>query len=272
MFSSSVPVVLAACYAIAVNAFETITVPGAIPADSKFTMTATAGSNDTSYSTYRVYLATTPPGYSGGPSCYLVNSTSISTTTLQLSIPANFGPNGDYYSIATREFPSADSSYFTFSKHFYLSGSSVGNWSAYENNLQGGIIWDADDMPCAAYNCARQCAMAGYPEDLRNTALFQQSAYSTMTQCIMKCPGVSQRDSAVTTVATTTATVVPSGMATSTKTNSVADASATATATTAGSASAASGGAARASSTGAASMFTAPASFLAVGGVLALLV
>lgn len=51
------------------QAFEAITVPAAIVAGQAFNMTVTTNDSDSAYAYYRVYLDTTPPGYSGGPSC-----------------------------------------------------------------------------------------------------------------------------------------------------------------------------------------------------------
>lgn len=68
---------------------------------------------------------------------------------------------------------------------FNLTGG-TGVPSEYETHLGGAPFWDADDLPCSAYNCARQCAQASYPDDLT-----EQSAYNTMKTCILACPNVS---------------------------------------------------------------------------------
>lgn len=69
MISSIFQLALVACLPIMTQAFEAITVPAAIVAGQAFNMTVTTNDSDSAYAYYRVYLDTTPPGYSGGPSC-----------------------------------------------------------------------------------------------------------------------------------------------------------------------------------------------------------
>ena len=59
---------LAACALfIGANAIDSITVPSVITAGSDFTLTVTP--KDDESGNYRIYLDTTPPGYTGGQSC-----------------------------------------------------------------------------------------------------------------------------------------------------------------------------------------------------------
>lgn len=69
MVSSKTQLAIAACLATAATAFDSISVPTDITAGQDFTLTVTTNNSDSAYASYRVYLDTTPPGYSGGPSC-----------------------------------------------------------------------------------------------------------------------------------------------------------------------------------------------------------
>jgi len=196
-----------AVLATAAHAFDSISVPANVTAGQPFTLTTTTNDTDSSYTSYRVYLDTTPPGYEGGPSCkpfsspahfpplhplptnpttgYLKNTTSISTTSLNLTIPADLGPPGTFYSLSTRELPLNTTDTLTTSAPFTLSNA-TGNWSAYEDALKGAPLWPADALPCAAYACARACAMRDYPGDLDGG----EAAHEAMAACILDCPGV----------------------------------------------------------------------------------
>lgn len=201
----------------------------------------------------RVYTRLTTTGY-------LKNSTSTDITAVNLTIPADFGPNGDFYSISTRDLSDSDTdASYVFSNAFNLTGA-TGNYSAYENKLNGAPLWDANSLPCDAYDCARNCAQTGFPKDM----IPGSDASNTMRACILKCPGVEQE---------TKTTSASSSSATSTKTGSSSK-SGTAEATgtsTSGSASSASGSAAAAATSfGAAVLNAVPASLAVAGGVLAL--
>ena len=71
MVSSKRQLALAAIVTAA-QAFESLSVPAAITAGETFTLTITTNDTDSAYDSYRVYLDTTPPGYTGGPSCKIV--------------------------------------------------------------------------------------------------------------------------------------------------------------------------------------------------------
>ncbi|KAF1350737.1 hypothetical protein BDV97DRAFT_397737 [Delphinella strobiligena] len=250
---SKVQLAIAACLATAATAFESISVPTDITAGEDFTLTVTTNNSDSAYTSYRVYLDTTPPGYTGGPSCYLYNTTSTNTTTLQLNIPPAFGPDGTFYSIATKEFPSATG--YTLSNSFNLTGA-TGNWSTYEDSLNGTPLWPADDLPCSSYECARTCAMASYPKDLN----YDSSAHTKMSSCIMTCPGVGASDYTTSSTATETSS---SGKTTATKSVSTST-TGTATATSDTKASSTSSGAAATGN-------VASVALIAVGGIFSFL-
>jgi hypothetical protein len=183
--------------------------------------------------------------------------TSTDITTLNLTIPANFGPNGDFYSISTRSLASSDTAAsYIFSNAFNLTGAS-GNYSAYENKLNGAPLWDANSLPCDAYDCARNCAQTGFPKDM----IAGSDASNTMRACIMKCPGV-QAETKTSSVVSSSAT------GTSTASSKSGGAKATGTSTSEGAASSASGTAA-ATSSGAAVENLIPASLAVAGGILA---
>lgn len=116
---------------------------------------------------------------------YLQNSTDLSSP-LNLTIPPTVGPSASYYSIALLPLTTSTTTTATYSNRFALTAG-TGNYTAYENHLGGAAFWDANDLPCSSYNCARTCAMASYPDDLT-----EETAYATMKKCILACPGVSR--------------------------------------------------------------------------------
>lgn len=186
--------------------------------------------------------------------------TSTDITALNLTIPANFGPNGDFYSISTRSLSDSDTAdSYIFSNAFNLTGAS-GNYSAYENKLNGAPLWDANSLPCDAYDCARNCAQTGFPKDM----IAGSDASNTMRACIMKCPGVQAETKTTSTVASSSATGTASGS--SAKSGGV-KATGTSTSDDASSAS----GSAAATSSGAAVENMIPASLAVAGGILAFL-
>ncbi|KAK3626170.1 hypothetical protein LTR56_019958 [Elasticomyces elasticus] len=156
---------LTAIFAMA-RALDGITVPSTVAADNEFQATFQNANSDS----YRVYLAAS------------LNSTSLSSP-VSLTIPASVGPSAGYYSIAIADLTMSGGP--TYSNRFNLTGG-TGNYTEYEKHLGGAPFWDADDLPCSSYECARQCAQAGYPTDLTDNG-----AYETMRACILKCPGVS---------------------------------------------------------------------------------
>ncbi|KAH9826506.1 hypothetical protein Tdes44962_MAKER00469 [Teratosphaeria destructans] len=167
-----------ASLAVTANALDGIVVPDTIAADTSFNATFENGNSDL----YRVYLAAALAGATG-PTCYLMNSTDL-TSPVNLSIPASVGPSASYYSIAVADITTSQGA--TYSNRFNFTGG-TGNYTDYENHLGGAAFWNADDLPCSSYECARQCAQASYPDDLTDT-----TAYDTMKSCILKCPGVSR--------------------------------------------------------------------------------
>ncbi|KAK4540130.1 hypothetical protein LTR36_009795 [Oleoguttula mirabilis] len=167
---------LAASLVAAAKALDGIVVPGTVAAGTSFNATFLNGSSDK----YRVYLAAALTGVNG-PTCYLVNSTDLSSP-VALNIPADAGPSADYYSIAVSDLTTSQGA--TYSNAFNLTGG-TGNYTEYELHLGGAPFWDADDLPCSSYACARQCAEASYPADLTDA-----SAYNTMKSCMLNCSGV----------------------------------------------------------------------------------
>lgn len=135
---------------------------------------------------------------------YLINSTSLKSPLSNLSIPASVGPSANYYSIAVADLTTGQGA--TYSNRFALSGA-TGNYSEYENKLGGSPFWSADDLPCTAYECARECAMDSYPDNLT-----EKDAFDTMKSCILDCDGVSPAPSQ-------TAPAHASGTSTSTATS-----------------------------------------------------
>jgi hypothetical protein len=138
------------------------------------------------FDSFRTYLAIAPPGWGSGPACYLVNSSAINTTNVTFQIPPSVGPDGSAYSIATMEFnqnPNAvGPSGYEYSNTFALTNG-TGAWSKAE--LAGQILGDADNLPCSAYNCARNCTETFYPANVNNT-----DAAEKTYKCTAACPGV----------------------------------------------------------------------------------
>lgn len=216
-------VVALATLAASVHALNGIVAPANISADTKFEVTFENANSDQ----YRVYLAAALAGVNG-PTCkfvaasprfsctkksaspnkncigYLINSTSLKSPLSNLSIPASVGPSANYYSIAVADLTTGQGA--TYSNRFALSGA-TGNYSEYENKLGGSPFWSADDLPCTAYECARECAMDSYPDNLTD-----KDAFDTMKSCILDCDGVSPAPSQ-------TAPALASGTSTSTATS-----------------------------------------------------
>ncbi|KXS93571.1 hypothetical protein AC578_893 [Pseudocercospora eumusae] len=185
---------LLATFASAVLALDGIVAPSTVKAGKDFNITF-QNANDHNY---RVYLAASLSG-SNGPTCYLINSTTLNTTTrtLNLRIPAGVGPPATYYSIAISDITTGQGA--TYSNAMNLT-STNGTYTTYENHLHGSPFWAADHLPCDAYPCARTCAMQDYPHDLED--------YTDMKACILRCRGVtpsSSTSTSITSSSTTTA-------------------------------------------------------------------
>ncbi|KAF7193365.1 hypothetical protein HII31_05344 [Pseudocercospora fuligena] len=169
---------LLATFAGAALALDGIVAPSTVKAGEDFNV-AFENANDDNY---RVYLAASLSG-SNGPTCYLINSTTLNTnTTINLTIPPGVGPSATYYSIAISDITTGQGA--TYSNRFNLTGAN-GNYTEYENGLNGSPFWSANSLPCDSYKCARECAMEYYPEDLKET-----DAYNKMKDCILDCDGV----------------------------------------------------------------------------------
>ncbi|KAL9943297.1 hypothetical protein D7B24_004179 [Verticillium nonalfalfae] len=147
---------------------------------------ADSDSFDAGFEKFRVYLATTPPGWGTGPACYLVNATAIDETSVKVTIPPSVVPDGSDVMISVMEFnedPSLDGpSGFQYSNEFTLNGGE-GEWSKPE--LEGFNIGDSDTIPCEAYACARDCMVQFYPDNKED-----ESAYKKTYECTAECPGV----------------------------------------------------------------------------------
>lgn len=147
---------------------------------------------------------------------WLTNSTTLAATS-NLTIPADVGPSASYYSIGIGEV-GGDQDDIDYSNRFTFSGG-TGNYTKYETDLKGSPFWDADDLPCSAYACARECVDASYPDDLTDS-----TAYNTMKACVNKCPGVTQTSQ--TEPAVTTSASASTGTSTSTSSSSSSSSSA----------------------------------------------
>ncbi|GAB7362836.1 hypothetical protein MBLNU230_g3139t1 [Neophaeotheca triangularis] len=135
---------------------------------------------------YRVYLAAAITG-ENGPTCYLENGTTLSSP-LTIRIPPSVGPSADYYSIAIGPSSSSGTADLSYSPQFQLTNT-TGTPSDYERALDGAPFWSPESLPCESYNCARECAQAGFPDDLTD-----DDAYDDMRDCILECDGVRRAD------------------------------------------------------------------------------
>ncbi|KAI9731301.1 MAG: hypothetical protein M1834_005204 [Cirrosporium novae-zelandiae] len=157
-------------------AFESIDAPYRITAGEPFEVDIEndlgfSSSFDADFDSFVVWLAMTPPGWGTGPVCSLSNdSIPIDTTSLTLTIPADVGPSGYYYSLSVAEYGGhgGGESGFQYSNDFKLVGG-TGEWS--EEELDGYVLWgDPSGLPCDAVACVRQC--------------------DGDDSCAAKCPGV----------------------------------------------------------------------------------
>lgn len=205
--TASKTAVLVALCAVA-HAVSDIAVPSSITADTLFNTTFQQAVADSSHY-YRVFLAASVTGIQG-PMCYLMNATLLSSP-LNLTIPADVGPDASYYSIGIKDLlyktvpygnPAAQSATnlpfgdpaastgessstsLQYSNQFNLT-LATGTPTQYEQHLNGAPFWDANKLPCSAMSCARTCAAASYPANLQEGA-----SYETLKNCILQCPGV----------------------------------------------------------------------------------
>ncbi|KAM0283168.1 hypothetical protein ACHAQH_002650 [Verticillium albo-atrum] len=191
MVASYTKLALALAAANNAFAFESISIASTVQAGKEVEVSivndlSDSRSFDAGFEKFRVYLATTPPGWGSGPACYLVNATAIDETIVKVTIPASVVPDGSDLMISTMEFnddPSLDGpSGFQYSDEFTLEGGK-GEWSKPE--LEGMGVGDADSIPCEAYACARDCTAKFYPDNKED-----ESAYQKTYECTAKCPGV----------------------------------------------------------------------------------
>ncbi|KAM0322032.1 hypothetical protein ACHAQA_009775 [Verticillium albo-atrum] len=191
MVASYTKLALALAAASNTLAFESIRIASTVQAGKEVEVSiandlSDSGSFDAGFEKFRVYLATTPPGYGTGPACYLVNATAIDKTTVKVTIPASVVPDGSDLMISTMEFNEDSSldgpSGFQYSNEFTLEGGK-GEWSKPE--LEGFVVGNADTVPCDAYACARECETKFYPDNRD-----QEAAAKKTYECTAKCPGV----------------------------------------------------------------------------------
>lgn len=147
---------------------------------------------------YRIYLATTPPGWGTGPVCWLVNYTDISVTSVDVTIPASVVPDGTSVSLSYSglEYSNDDGyvgSSYDYSNDFDLEGG-TGEWGALE--LGGFSITSPDNTPCTALQCTRDCGNTyypdgtiDYPEDEDEVTSEFLDTYKSFYNCVVACPG-----------------------------------------------------------------------------------
>ncbi|KAI1875767.1 uncharacterized protein JN550_002053 [Neoarthrinium moseri] len=133
--------------------------------------------------------------------CYLVNSTDGSNTDVKFTIPALVAPDGAKVRISVAPTvadpepnPDNDPDKPISSKQYYFSGEAVleggkGIWSKPE---LGGFerIGTADQVPCTAYDCVRQCGVKYYLNDFDGENPY---AVKSVYECNAACPGVTMK-------------------------------------------------------------------------------
>lgn len=180
------------------TAFRQISIPSVVHANQTVQLSisndlSSSSSFDGQYTSFRVYLAIIAPSSSNSlnpanPSCYLINSSSITTSALNLTIPSSVGPDGTAYHIATLEYstvrphPPPPSSY-ELSPIFTLYNT-TSSWSPAD--LAGAYPPFPDLLPCDAYDCARQCLASGFPQNVNGT----EAGFADTYRCMAACPGV----------------------------------------------------------------------------------
>ncbi|KAI5805711.1 hypothetical protein EDC01DRAFT_785816 [Geopyxis carbonaria] len=141
----------------------------------------------------RVYLALTPPG--GGTNTVCVLAPSVATTAgtertpLNVTIPANIGSEGRYYSIGAARLKGGRGQGYYYSTRFSVAGM-TGNFTEFETEWSVG---DSESLACAGYECARGCALRWVQPVLMGekeaTSKEKESAWAKEKTCIQEeCP------------------------------------------------------------------------------------
>lgn len=145
-------------------------------------------------SLFRVSLVTLPPP-SNFPStvCWLVNATSVNTTTLDITIPPDVGPSGRFYALAgtgiNLDLGMGMSGYAGSedSNNFTLKGGTA-QWSPGE--LKGVIFGFPNDIPCTSYNCVRNCTNGMALDFAEVSVQANKPGVKQAYECMASCPGV----------------------------------------------------------------------------------
>lgn len=184
-----VPAVRASTYSDPLDIASNVDAGEATPVDINFD---SDNDYDEDYQGFRLYLATTPPGWGTGPACYLVNYTSLDTSSVDITIPAAVAPDGTELSLAYSLIDTDDywGQTYTYSNDFTLSGG-TGEWSALE--LNGYSISSPDYCPCTALQCSRECSDKYFPDGNlgdEDDDEFEAN-YTEWFDCLSACPGTS---------------------------------------------------------------------------------
>lgn len=180
-----------------VRAFDYFEIDGIVQAGQSTTVTVDLDQDEYyPYAAgYRIFLATTLPGWGTAPTCWLLNYSSIATTEVEVTIPASVAPDGTVLSLSlslSEVAPDDGSFEFLFSNDFTLEGG-TGAWSAMEVNSSG--IGFPDDIPCTALSCARDCANEYYPDGTipydEYADISVNSTFQNWYTCLSDCPGSS---------------------------------------------------------------------------------
>jgi hypothetical protein len=240
---------LVALSASASAALDAIIAPSSVVAEQNFPLLY---SNQDAAAKYRVYVAATLSDVSG-PTCksiltllcptltsfpgYLINSTSLPDSGLSLSIPADIGPDANYYSIAISVLASngtsSDAAAISYSQLISITGL-TGSYTEYETSLRGAPFWDADLLPCGSYACARKCADEEFPEGTE-VGKDGEESYARMVKCFEECDGIivepEKGSESTSATGSATGTVSHSTRATTVATTTTSDSAVSASAT-----------------------------------------
>ncbi|KAH8803647.1 hypothetical protein F5884DRAFT_904142 [Xylogone sp. PMI_703] len=194
-FSISKAVAVVAVGLPLVRAIDNIQFPSVVTAGKPTTLTIN-GSPSSDDTAYRVSLIITPPG---GPEssdtnavCWLVNSTSIDTTTLSVTIPADVGPSGEYYALAVTALTADGDSDFRYTDGgFKLEGGKATFSPAELMNTAGTSFGNDAVIPCTSYNCVRDCVRDVDFESFANMSDQEIEAETKKAyECMAACPNI----------------------------------------------------------------------------------
>jgi len=174
-------------------ALEDIKVPDKVYANKAFDVEVDndlwrgTHSADARFDSYRTFLVINTTG-SYEEQCYLQSSTSISSITVTVQIPADVGVTGDFYRIGAQPFnqdprnnkkDDTSTGLLLQSKSFHLEATNDG-WAP-----DTVFVDYANYVPCTSYNGVRKCIQFHYPSNASNPS--DPCNLRTSYDCFSKC-------------------------------------------------------------------------------------